>query len=129
MHKVTIEAVGVQPLERPFARGNRSIARGVVRQHLGDEENLIAPPGDRRADQFLGCARTVHLRGVDMGHAEIEALAQRGDRRRRIRLLDIPGALADDGHIAPGRAERPPLHGSRRALYGVRRHGAARRRP
>jgi hypothetical protein len=51
-----------------------------------------------------------------MGHAQIEAPAQRGDCSRRIRVLDLPGALPDDRDFAPRGAETPPLHGSRRTL-------------
>ena len=129
MQKIAIEAVSLEPLKRTLARGDRPIPRRVVRQDFGDEEDLAAPAGDRGADHFLGRARPVHLRRIDMRHAEVEASAQSRDRRLTIRLLDIPCALADDRDIATCGAEWPPLHGSGGALYAVRRHGAACWRP
>jgi hypothetical protein len=49
-------------------------------QHLGDQEYLIAPARDGVADQLLGGAGAVHLRGVDVIHSEIDASSQGGDR-------------------------------------------------
>ena len=118
VEKIAIEAVGPEPLERPLAGGDRPIPRSVVRQDLGDEENLIAPPGDRRADQCFSVARTVHLGGVDMRHAEIETPTQSGYRHRGIRLLDIPGSLADDCDFALCRTERALFHGLLFAVAG-----------
>jgi hypothetical protein len=42
VQKIAIEAVGLEALERPLASGDRRIAGGIVRQHLGDEEDLVA---------------------------------------------------------------------------------------
>ena len=104
VQEVAVEPVGLQPLERPLAGGDRSVARGVLRQHLGDEEDLVAPPGDRLADDLLGRARAVELGGVDVGHAEVEAAAERADDRGALAPLDVPGALADDRHVVPAEA-------------------------
>jgi hypothetical protein len=46
-----------------------------VRQHLGDEEHLVAAAGDGLYDDLLGGAVAVHLGGIDVVHAEIEAAA------------------------------------------------------
>ena len=75
MQKIAIEAVSPEPLERALASGDRPIPRRVVRQDFGDEEDLVAPASDRRADHFLSRARTVHLRRVDMRHPKVEASA------------------------------------------------------
>ena len=95
MQKIAIEPIGVQPLQRALASRDRAAPRGVARQHLRNQENVIAPAGDGVGDDQLGIA--IHLRGVDMGHAEIEATPQRGDCALAIAAVDIPGALPDDG--------------------------------
>jgi len=50
-----------------------------VRVDLADQEDLVAAPGDRLADDLLGAALAVHLGGVDQRHAAFDAAAQRGD--------------------------------------------------
>lgn len=72
MQEITIQAVCPETRERPLARLYRPAEGGIPRQDFRDEENLVAPPGERRADQFLGCARAIKRRSVDMGQAEIE---------------------------------------------------------
>src|ERR1700722_3892397 len=117
--KIAVESVGLQPFQRPLAGGNRPLARGVVRQHFRHQENLVAPPGDRLPDKSLRRARTVHLRGVHMRHAEVETAAQGRDRSLGIRLLDVPGALADHRDFALRRTERTFLHDLLFAVAGV----------
>src|SRR3982074_1162010 len=70
--------------------------RGVAGQHFRDQKNLLAPPGDRLGDHQFGI--TIHLGGVDVGHAEIDATAQRCDRALAVAMVDIPGALPDHGN-------------------------------
>jgi hypothetical protein len=53
-----------------------------------------------------------------MRHAEIKAPAQSADRCLGIRLLDIPGSLADDRDFALPRTERTMLHGFLFTLAG-----------
>ena len=97
--------------QRALAGGDGAGARGVVRQHLGDEEHLVAAAGDGLADDALGGAVAVHLGGVDVVHAEIEAAAQRRDGRAAVAVFDVPGALADHRHVAAGRSEPVVSHG------------------
>jgi hypothetical protein len=59
---------------------------------------LIAASGDRFADQRLGSAIGIHFRGVDQGHAEIEACAERRDF-----VLSAPRVL---GHTPCSLAKR-----------------------
>jgi hypothetical protein len=96
MQQIAVETVGLQPLQRTLARGDGAAPRGVARQHLRDQENVVAPPGKRFGDHQFGIA--IHLGGVDMGHAEIDATAQGGDRGSAIPAVDIPGALPDHWH-------------------------------
>src|SRR5262249_3038447 len=77
--------------------------------HLRDDEHLVAPPRDRRADELLGVA--VHLRRVDVRHAEVEASAQRLDGGLPAGRSDVPRALADHRDVAAARTERASLHG------------------
>jgi hypothetical protein len=45
-----------------------------------------------------------------MGHAELEAMAQSGDRGASIAILDAPGPLTDYRDLALGGTECMPLH-------------------
>src|SRR5258706_7740665 len=51
----------------------------VFGEDLADKEQLVAASGDRFADERLGSAVGVHLRGVDQCHAKIEAGAERSN--------------------------------------------------
>ena len=111
VQEVAVEPVGAQPRQRALAGGDGAGARGVVGQHLGDEEHLVAAAGDGLADDALGGAAAVHLGGVDVVHAEIEAAAQRRDGGAAVAVFDVPGALADHRHVAAGGAEPVVSHG------------------
>src|SRR3984957_11398007 len=110
VEKVAIEAVSSKTFQRPLTGGDRPLPRSVMRQDRGGEENLVSPAGDGLSGPTLGSARTIHLRRIDMRHAEIEASAQTGDRGLGASLLDIPGALADDRDFALRRTERTLIH-------------------
>src|SRR4029078_9937496 len=47
----------------------------------------------------------VHLRGIDMGHAELDAAAECRNRASAIAAIDVPGALPDDRHIGAATSE------------------------
>ncbi len=97
MQEIAIQPVGLQPLQRTLACGDGAAPRCVARQHFRDQENLVALPGDRIRDHQLGIA--IHLGGVDVVHAEIDATAQACDRGRAFAVVDVPGALPDHGHL------------------------------
>ncbi len=61
------------------------------------------PARDRLRDHALGVA--IHLGGVDMGHADVEAAAQRRDGGLAVAVVEIPGALPDYGNFRAMRAE------------------------
>jgi len=44
--EVAIQPIGAQPRQRFLARRERAALRGIARQHLGDQEHLVAPTGD-----------------------------------------------------------------------------------
>ena len=111
VQEVAVQPVGAQARERALAGRDGTGARGVAGEHLGDEEDLVAPPGDRLADHGLRVA--VHLGGVDVGHAEIEAAVQRIDRGGPVRIVEVPSSLADHRNLAWDGTERTPLHALR----------------
>src|SRR5438552_14737642 len=112
----TVSASGYDPRQCKRQQSSRSVfsrfsershavmvPRRVARQYFRHKENLVALPGDRVSDHQLGIA--IHLGGVDVDHAEIDATAQRGDRGLAIAMVDVPGALPDHGHLRTALAE------------------------
>src|SRR5271155_2354483 len=53
MQQVAIKPVGAQACERAFARGPRSRARGVVRQHFGNQKDLVAAASDNLTNDLF----------------------------------------------------------------------------
>jgi hypothetical protein len=101
VQQVQVQAVGVQPPDAVLAGPGRALAGRVVRQHLADQEDLVAAAGDGPGDQFLRLAVAVHLGRVDQVHAQIQAAAQRGDLRVPAArdLAQVPGALAEHRNL------------------------------
>ena len=79
-------------------------------QHLGDQKHRVAPSRDGLAHQLLGGALAIHLGGVDVGHAALDAALQRGDGLAAVAGFDKPAALADHGHALPGGAKIMQSH-------------------
>ena len=77
------------------------------------------------ADQLLGGAGAIHLRGVDVIHSEINASLQGGDRGGGVAFLDVPGPLADDADLALQRTEPPLLDAGPRTAPGITQHDVA----
>jgi hypothetical protein len=88
--QVAIQPVGSQARQGFLARRESAPLRGVARQDLGDEKDLIAPAGDRLRDDLFRGSRPVHFRGIDMRQAEIETAAQGRDGGARRGILDFP---------------------------------------
>ena len=74
-----------------------------MRIDFGDQEHLLALPGDGLADHALGGAVAVHLGGVDQGHAKLDPEADGGDFlfRRSRPFADLPGPLAQRRNFGP----------------------------
>src|SRR4029450_13037612 len=70
-----------------------------------------APTGDRLADHIFGVP--IHLGGVEVRHAEVEAAPQGRDRGGPVRLVEVPSSLADHRNLARHGTERAPLHALR----------------
>jgi hypothetical protein len=100
MQEIAVNSTGPQAAEGALAGRDRPCRRGILRENLGHQKNFVAPPGDRLANQFLGCPVAVHLRCIDMGHAKVETAAQSGNRRGGVALLEIPCALPNDWDVA-----------------------------
>jgi hypothetical protein len=50
IQQVAIEPVDAEPIKRPPAGGDGPSRRAILRQDLGDQEYLIATPGDRASN-------------------------------------------------------------------------------
>jgi hypothetical protein len=81
VQQVQVEVVGAEPAQAHLAGQHGAPATRVVREHLADEEHVVAAVGDGLAYQHLGRAVGVHLGGVDDGHAQAYTEAQRRDLR------------------------------------------------
>ena len=66
---------------------------------------LVGHGGDRLGDHLLGAARTVHLGGIDQGHAELDPEPHRGRlfRGSTAVLAHVPGSLAERRHACAAR--------------------------
>jgi hypothetical protein len=114
VEQIAIQVARPEPLERRFAGALRVLITGVRRQDLRDDEQLLArQPANRLADQPFRAAVTVHLRRIDVYHAELDAAAQRA-----LCLVgtlaaqrDVPRALTRDRHLPVERTERTSDHG------------------
>ena len=91
-------------LQAPLAGGDGAGARGILRQHLADDEDLVAAPGDRLGHDPLGFAVAIHLGGVDQRHAEVEPELERGNLlvAKAAALAHAPSAVAEPRHSLAG---------------------------
>jgi hypothetical protein len=70
----------------------------------------LALPYNRLGDQLFGFARTVHLRHVDVGHAQGDTPLQGLDRGTAAVILGVPGPLTSHRDLAFHGTERPSFH-------------------
>jgi hypothetical protein len=103
MQQIEIDAIGLHPFQRGLASLDRSSAGGVLRQHLADQIDAVAPALDRGAHHLLGAAGRVHLRRVDQGGAVVDAGLQRPHLLRALPhiITHMPGAEPDRRHTRP----------------------------
>jgi hypothetical protein len=73
VQQIEIEPVGPQSTQAALARQDGAALGGVLRQHLADQEHVVAPAGYGFADEDFGSPIGIHFGGVDQGHAEIES--------------------------------------------------------
>src|SRR5262245_53146198 len=93
MQEVDVDAIRLQALQAALCGVGEPGPGAVPWIGLGDQEYLLAPALDRLADDFLGLAFAIHLRGVDQRHAEIEAKPDRLHRLAALPPLQFPSAL------------------------------------
>ena len=128
VEQVDVEPVGPEAAKAAVARLDGATVGGVGRQDLRHEEDFVPTAPDRLANHLLDGSGTVHLGGVDVGHAELDAPPQCSDRLRAV-TFHRPGALADDRDHDPGGAEGSSLHRVSRFRLPQGRRGASPRRP
>ncbi len=105
VQQIQVDAIGLQPPQAALAGGRNAGARGILRQHLADDEQLVPLPCAGLGDDLLGTPAGVHLGGVDQGHAEVDPKTQRIDLTPRLAVLlaHVPRALAKRGDCLPTR--------------------------
>ena len=77
VQQVEIQPVGAQPPQAGLTGALKPAAARVLRVGLADEEDLVAQAVERLPEEALRLALAVHLGGVDHGHAEFDARAER----------------------------------------------------
>jgi hypothetical protein len=102
MQKIAIKPVSMEPGERCLASFYCSAPRGILRQDLCDQKDLVTPSGDRFAHHFLGGSRTVHFGGITLIRAEINTCAQCVNSCIEIFIFDVPGSPANHQDFALG---------------------------
>lgn len=105
--------VSLQTLQAGLAGALDPTPARVLRINLTDQENLVAQAGQGFAEQSLGRPVTIHLRGVDQGHAEVDTRTKRGNLRLVLArvLAHAPGALTESGHLGVVRQGHSSHHG------------------
>ena len=116
VHLVEVDRVGAEPAEARLAGTHDVVSRlpDVVRARrpcevqLRRQDHLVAPGAERLAEDLLGHADRVDVRGVDQVDPRVEAhreqLTGLGDLRR---AHGLEPALAAEGH-RPERQRRDP---------------------
>ncbi len=99
MQQVEVQPIGPQAFQAGLARALQAPAPGVLRIDLADQEDLLADPGQRLAQQALGLAFAVHLSGVDQGHSQFDAQPEGGHLLAALALAfaHTPSSLAQGG--------------------------------
>ena len=112
VEEVEIEAIGAEALQAALAGAQGAVVARVGGEDFAYQEHLVAAAGDGLAGEFFGASVAVHLGGIDVGEAEIDARAQGVDGAALgvRRAFDHPGALSDDGDLHAGPAEGSLCH-------------------
>ena len=75
MQQIQVQPVGRETLQAALARRSHAATPGIVRINLADQKHVVAPADGRLRDPHLGTAVSIHLRGIDERHPEIETRA------------------------------------------------------
>ncbi len=101
MQQIKIDRIDPKTLETALACFRQSRARRIARRHFCDDEYAIALTLDRIRHHFFRAAVAVNFRGINQGHAEIDAQTQSCHliRVRVFAFAHAPGALTQHRHI------------------------------
>lgn len=99
MQEIEIDPVGGEAFQAALAGALHAGARGIGGQHLGDQEGLVAAPGNSLRHHLLGAAAGIHFGGVDQRDAKVQAELQSLHLIGTATgiLAHFPGALAEHG--------------------------------
>ena len=75
MQQIQVEVIGFETLEGALAGRDDPAACRMVRIDLAHQESSRSAAGDRRGDEPLGCAITIHFGGIDHEYSELESKA------------------------------------------------------
>jgi hypothetical protein len=109
VERIAIEAFGRETSERLFAGCNGAATRRILRD-LGNQKDLVASSFDGLRNRFFSASGEVHLRGIDLHHAEVDSPPQRCDGRMAIVRIVAPRTLPDNGNAALCATETSNLH-------------------
>ncbi len=115
MQKVEIQVSASEARQTPLGRSKRSSIACIARKDLrGNEEPLAGNTANRFSDQLLDSSRTIHFRGVDMDHFQLDPASNRALRflAARPAFRHVPRSLSDDRQLNASRSERLKLHRS-----------------
>jgi len=126
---IEVDHVGIEPFQRGFRHGLDMFGTAVDARHaveastfvedleaeFGGDRHLVAHRLQRLAEQDLVLKGAVDFRRVEEGHPGLDRRLQDGVRvgLRHVAPVgaELPGAEADDRHVAAGPSECPVLHG------------------
>jgi hypothetical protein len=76
VQEIQVEPVGAEAAQARLTSGHRAQSSGMLRQHLANEEHLIATSRDRLTHQDFGFALGIHLGRIDQGQAQVQPDAE-----------------------------------------------------
>src|SRR5919199_1116388 len=82
--RIVSGAASESPRYRTFPASTSSFIAPIVAE-LGGEDDLVAPALNSLSDELLVGERTVHIRRIEEGHAELYRPVDRGDRLSLVR--------------------------------------------
>src|SRR5262245_43972494 len=96
MKEVNIQIIRLQPFQTRIACAKRALMRCIRRQNFAYQKHFFATSVNRLSNNLLRAG--IHLRRVDVRHAEIDAGSERFDSAP----LHLPGSLSDDWDLLTG---------------------------
>jgi hypothetical protein len=111
VEQIAIEAFGTEPSERLFAGCNGPATRRILREDLRNHKDLVASSFDGLRNPFFSAFGEVHLRYMDMRHAEIDSRLSAAIDAWRSSVSSYPYlTLPDNRNAALWATETSNLH-------------------